>query len=146
MSQLATQQSKQIGKKNYRQQALTFLGNIFSLAQLMYYIANNSLWSGILQPIMSLQVVVKYYCSDLCLPFNKRENFGIYPTDHGFILEACEMRTPIIFGSYIPNPSYLGLPHSSNHFLLVTLPLPPLPHLRRAELAPTVQTPCCSTW
>lgn len=56
----------------------------------MYYIANNSLWSGILQPIMSLQVVVKYYCSDLRLPFNKRENFGIYPTDHGFILEACE--------------------------------------------------------
>lgn len=58
----------------------------------MYYAANNSLWSGILQLITSLQVGVKCYCSDLCLLFNKRENVIIYPTDHRFILVACEKR------------------------------------------------------
>jgi len=47
----------------------------------MYYIDNNSLWIGILQLIMSLQVGVKHYRSDLYLSFNKRENFIIYPMD-----------------------------------------------------------------
>lgn len=92
----------------------------------MYYAANNSLWSGILQLITSLQVGVKCYCSDLCLLFNKRENVIIYPTDHRFILVACEKkissRIPITFGLCIEKPSYLGLNLNTPQTIF---PLPP---------------------
>lgn len=53
---------KQICKRMTDSKLSLCLGNIFSLSESMYCVANNSLWSDILQSIMSLQVLCKYYC------------------------------------------------------------------------------------
>lgn len=108
----------------------------------MYCTANNSLRSAILQLIMSLQVGVKHYCSDLCLPFTKRENFIIYPMDHWFILAACEnnlpSRIPITSGLYLQNPSYLGLNLHIPQTIFSSPPvgvLAPLPSLTKSRVS-----------